>query len=747
MPSLTRVSSAVDATPARPRQRTPEWMIGLGVVAATVVICVIPQWRGTFFYYVGDQHEMFLPLWHHFGEQLRSGHWPTMEPDGWMGGNHAAEALTGIWNPINLAIFVGISFFNNLSLAAFTFMVGILGLLALGTFILAREYGAHRVPSAVVSVALPVSGFTLWYDASGWPDGLTAFTWVTYFWWATRRHSRGLLSPFVPFIFGYLAMTTGYPYAALGLVIVLIAIAVELTLQREYVRMVHLTVLGLCVGAVALLVFLPLLSTSGVTFRQQWAGVANNTFMVPSIEDLAASSSPTYLPPILNWGGQLQVIPSTYFAWFIIPLLPWIRWNSLKGQPRHLISLFVAGVVFLGLTLGPSNIWLFRWPLRMVEYLYLSASVLFAIALSAGLATDRVQQRATATAAIVLASTYLAWAVQPQLDSLIQLAGLALVAVLFTACLTAYLRSGLRALGIVLFAGTGLVVTLQTSVFPLTPSGQVPVYPLYDVARLKANTSNYHGTVLQLASMSGVTTDERQPGEIMFGNLPRAAGLVTVGSYTGLGFAKFADTLCMDYRGATCAEAFARLWQPADHGTDVALIDVMRVSTLVLQRSLLPDVVDRTPPPGWRVTSTNGVRTVWERDHPLLNDRRVSWSSPGVSILNDSSGPQREVVRYRCTEQAGRLLFARLDWPGYVARLDNHPIEVMNGPAGLVAINVPPGEHVLTLQFNTPGLRLGFIALAMATAVMILYTLVWRLRREAGPRSQWDIAQISANLE
>lgn len=269
MPALARVSSAVDATSARPRQRTPEWMIALGVAGATVVVCVIPQWRGTFFYYVGDQHEMFLPLWHHFGEQLRSGRWPTMEPDGWMGGNHPAEGLTGIWNPINLAIFVGVSFFNNLSLAAFTVMAGILGSLAIGTFILAREYGAHRVPSAVVAVALPVSGFTLWYDSSGWPDGLTAFTWVTYFWWAARRHSRGLLSSFAPFIFGYLAMTTGYPYAALGLIVVLAAIAVELTLQREYVSMAHLTVLGLRVGATALLVFLPLLDNSGVTFRQQ----------------------------------------------------------------------------------------------------------------------------------------------------------------------------------------------------------------------------------------------------------------------------------------------------------------------------------------------------------------------------------------------------------------------------------------------------------------------------------------------
>ncbi|MGH3548136.1 MAG: hypothetical protein ACRDQU_08480 [Pseudonocardiaceae bacterium] len=133
---------------ARRLRQPPEWLVALAVGAMTLVICVIPQWRGTFFYYVGDQYEWCMPLWHRFGEQLRGGRWPlTMDPDGWMGGNYAAEAQTGIWNPVNIVNFVVVSLFNNLSHAAFVVAVEFLGLLAGGVYLLAREYDASRAPA------------------------------------------------------------------------------------------------------------------------------------------------------------------------------------------------------------------------------------------------------------------------------------------------------------------------------------------------------------------------------------------------------------------------------------------------------------------------------------------------------------------------------------------------------------------------------------------------------------------------
>jgi hypothetical protein len=724
-PSATELPAGRRArrAPAARLRRVPEWLVALGVGALAALICVIPQWRGTFFYYVGDQYEQFAPLWHVFGQQLRNGQWPTMDPAGWVGGNYAAEALTGIWNPVNLFNFVLTSYFDDLSLAAFVVMVEILGLLAIGTFLLAREYGADRVPAVLVATAVPVSGFTLWYEASGWPAGLMAFTWVAHFWWSARRHARGRLNPFVPFLFGYLAMTTGNPYAALGLAVVTAAIAVELLVQRRYARLAHLLVMGACVGVVALLVFLPLLGTNPVSARHQLADIANDTFLVPDVGDLAASSSPTYLPAILNWNGALlERVPSTYFAWFVLPLLPWLRWTALWRRRGSLVSVAVVGGFYLLATLGPSNVWLFRWPVRLIEYLYLAVAVLFAVALSAGLAGDRVRRRAVASGAIVAVGGYLAWAVQPAGLNPIHAAGLLLVAVLTALTVTAWFRRGMRALGAVAVLGTAAVVTLQTSAFPADTGPQK--YPPHDLSEMAAGASDYQGTVLQVASLNGVTTEQMRDGEILFGNLPRAAGVQSVTSYSGIGFLEFGTDLCMDYRAAVCPEAFDRLWAPTGQGVPVPLIDALRVSTLVIQRSLRPDVANQAPPEGWRVAHETPVRTVWTRERPLEGEGRASWSSPGVELRSDSGEPQRETVRYRATA-SGRILFARLAWPGYAATVDGRDVDVVDGPAGLLAVDVPTGEGTLVLTYTAPGLRLGAVAVAAAGAVVLAQAVLW----------------------
>ena len=41
----------------------------------------------------------------------------------------------------------------------------------------------------------------------------------------------------------------------------------------------------------------------------------------------------------------------------------------------HIVSLTA---VFLALALGPSKLWLFRWPLRVIEYFYLGVLVVLA---------------------------------------------------------------------------------------------------------------------------------------------------------------------------------------------------------------------------------------------------------------------------------------------------------------------------------------------------------------------------------
>ncbi len=262
------VSTAADTStgspaPARAGRRIPDLLVVLGVGVAVAATMTIPFLQRHDFYYGGDNPQSFVSLWHHFGSQLRAGHWPTMEPAGWTGGNYAAEGTYALWNPVQLLDYVLVSYFDDLATAAAVVQIQFLALLGMGAYLLFREYGAGRSASVAVALAVPATGFTLYYEANGWPAGLVAFTWVTWFWWAARRQSRGHLLPLVTFLVGALAMTTGNPYAALGMVVVLAGIAVELLVRRDWGRLVGIVVIGACVGATAALVFLPLVHPAG----------------------------------------------------------------------------------------------------------------------------------------------------------------------------------------------------------------------------------------------------------------------------------------------------------------------------------------------------------------------------------------------------------------------------------------------------------------------------------------------------
>ena len=53
-----------------------------GVAAVVAAVMTIPFLQRHDMYYIGDNPESFVPLWHHFGEQLRAGHWPTSDGPG-----------------------------------------------------------------------------------------------------------------------------------------------------------------------------------------------------------------------------------------------------------------------------------------------------------------------------------------------------------------------------------------------------------------------------------------------------------------------------------------------------------------------------------------------------------------------------------------------------------------------------------------------------------------------------------------
>lgn len=734
--------AALEAPARRPVRRLPEFAVALLVGVAVGVLAAIPFLQNHTFYYVGDNPESFLPLWHHLGEQLRSGRWPTMDPGGWTGGNYAAEASYALWNPVLLLDYVVVSLFDDLAAAAAVVQSSYLALLGIGAYLLCREYDARRLAAAVVALGVPLSGFTLFYEASGWPSGLAAFTWVAWFWWAARRQSRGKLWPLVTFVVGALGVTTGNPYAVLGIVVVLIGMGIELLVRRELGRLAGLLLTGICVGAVTALVFFPLLHTLPVSSREQLAGIRNDTFLVPHVGDLAASSAPTYLPAILNWGGAVvEKLPSTYFLWFAIPLLPWLRWQRVRRMRGPLIGLFVITAIFTALALGPSNLWLFRWPIRLIEYCYLGLAVLLARALSCGLATDHLRRRALGTTGIVAAGAYLSFATHPELIRMNLAAGVA-VLVLVLGAIVAFLRAGPRAIAAVLVLGTLVVITYQTARLPLgvvtqqvTDATAAPT----SVSQVERVSTSYRGTVLQLAvDRSRSTGSPPQTGELLFGNETLMTDHESVVRYSGIGFQKFYDALCMDYRGQVCPDALNRAWRPVAP-TGEPLVDLLGVDTVVIDVHQFPTAT--SPPPGWSVDERDSLRTVWVRDRPSSDAGRLTWASPDVAITRDAGSGTSESVFFRA-DTPGQLVFARLAWPGYTAAVDGRPVQPRDDAAGLLTVPVPAGDHALTLTFRSPGERLGLLLLAAAALVTGAQTAVGiasRWRRGRSPQADENL--------
>ena len=723
--------------------RTPKpWMPLATLVAVVVVLALLPLVGERSFYYWDDTAAVFVPTWRAIGLDLWAGRWPTLRPDLWMGGNWAAEAQFGLWSPANLLAALVISQIPHLGLAATLAKLGAMLLLAVGAYLLFREYGADRWAAAGVASALPFAGYTLYFDAATWVAGLLAYAWTPWFWVVARRllHGRGGSLPV--YIVGFLAVTNGNPYGVVGVLVVLAGLAVEAVATRRWAGLGRLVLVGACVGTAAGVAYLPMAGTATSGWRGEAGGITNNNELVPSLSMLAGGSTPSQLPLLDIWTQLGSSVPATYLAWFLLPVVPWLAWGALRGRAGEFAAVTVFGVVFLLLALGPSQIWLFRWPVRLVQYAFLAACVPVAVALGAGLRTDGWRTRASLSCGLVLFGAWLAFSARPDLAARHGV-GLLVVGALVL-LLVAAAHRGHAAVAGVLMAGTGVVLALQVAWVPANLDVMVWRAPTR-LASFEQYAATHPGPVVQLAAGDLVPEPERTAAasELLFGSQAAIAGVESTTSYTGIGFDAFSRTLCLNHAGNACVDAFGVLWRPAGDAVRTPLIlDAVKARTVVVQNALVPDAAAFDPPAGWRRARVTQLVTVFERTGDLpWPGSRLAAVSGDVTVVSASSTDTSESVVVRTGADVGALQFARLAWPGYTATLDGRPVEVARNGQGLIEISVPPGvqEGVLALDFWPPGYDVG-IPLLLAGAAMALALAVadaTRGRRTARPRPRY----------
>jgi hypothetical protein len=715
------------------------------MLAVVGVAAALPMIRNHIWYFWDDTAVAGVPVWRRMAESVLSGHFPLLELDMWRGGNFAAEAAVGMWNPVALGLAVITYPIDNMALAISVVKICFMFVLAGGSYLLAREYGVRPWLAAVMGTALPLAGWTFFMDATAWINGLMITSLLPWVWLTARRAIRLRGSVVWLVVAGYLCCSLG-PYGVLAAGIVVAGALLEAWLTGKRDRVLPVALAGVAVGLLNLMVYLPLLGTTQVGYRAD-STTFNNEFLRPSVTDLLGASTPTFQPYVVAFGVDHFRLPVAFLAWFVLPLIPFMRWQVVKERWRSLITLFVCGVAFGLLTLGPSNVWLFRWPFRLVAYFWFPVMLLWVVVANEGLVRDKLKARAAVSGAIILVGTYLAWSAQPTL-----LLRIAAGCVLVAALVALIVWKGLTTrIGIfVLLAGTFAVTAYHVRLYPAntqTEAYNLPTSQSY----IKQHFAKYHGITVQLASadlLRRESADYPQYGykDILFGGQFSVAGVESLTGYGGLGFTKMDDTMCMRFEGTnTCPDPWQRLWEHPE-GYSVPLADLLRAETIVVHNKLV-DTRNVTPPEGWRQDPSadeSGLVTVWRRIAPVpLPGGRVSNASDGVTVDGDAmTGQVDERINYHRPSASGpaSFTFARLAWPGYSATVNGNRVPVRSGPSGLLVVDLPEGVTAGDVELSwqpPPGagvLIAGFVAGLLLTIGLGIWPVIAR-RRRTGPGS------------
>lgn len=709
------------------------------LVMAVLVLLggVLPLYRNSTFYYWDDTAAAAVPIWRRFGEAISQGRFPFLELDLWRGGNFAAEVSTGMWNPVEVLLAIGTLWIDNLAVAITIVKLTFMVMFSVGTYLLAREYGVRPWIAAAIGGALPLSGYVLYMDGTTWINALISYGFMPFVWLTARRAARSGKSVGWVVLAGYLACTTGNPYEVVSCGLCILAVMVETWLAFERKRVYALVAAGVAIGLLNVIVYLPLALSLSVTYRSR-AGTFNDGFLAPRLQDLFAMSNPGLQPVLQIWGGHTPSFPALYAAWFLLPLLPWLRVRVLAERRRELLGLFLYTGVYLLLILGPSNLGVFRWPIRMVPFMLMPLIIIWGIMASEGLQRTRTQQRTIASLGIIVFGAYLGWAdLPPSAQRQVIVAALLVVLVL------TLVRTGLGGVRgfAVMSAGTMLFLAAQLYWFPANHSVNNYHFPTSQQSLRDRFADRYTGVTVQIADFDHVPVEDRRPDgayrDLMFGSNYSLAGVESLTAYSGIGFNDMDLALCAKYQGSIdCPNAWETL-QRHPAGADAPLADLLRAQTIVVQNILL-DLRAAGAPAGWsRVESTERV-TVWKRDAPLpYPDGRLSAVSDTVQVQSDRmTGRLSESVRFTATDSGPRsMVFARLAWPGYRATVNGRAVPVRHGPAGLVAIDLPAGVRSgeLRLDWSMPGLTIGLTSAGLGVVLtLLLVVFEWRRRRATG---------------
>lgn len=734
-------ASDLVAAPVRGRRTAGRWGYPAAMLAGVLLGSVLPMVGVPHFYLWDDTVAASVPIWQRISDSLLAGTWPSLQVDMWRGGNFPAEAATGMLNPVILVLAVASTAVNDLAIAAWVFKFPLMLIASMGVYLLARDYGVSRPFSSVAGMVIPLAGFTLWFDASTWVIGLSWFAFYPWVFLTARRlvHDRGGILPAAGA--AILCVTVGNPYGVVGVGVAILSVGFEGWLAGARRSLLRLLGAGLVAAMVAVPVYLPFALTASVGYRDA-GSLANDDFMRPGINDFLGLSSPSYLPAVPAFGAGHAAFPMAYLAWFVIPLLPWMRlngaWDLLKSRQGLMASAAAWGLLLT----APAYMSFFRWPYRLLPYFYISILIAWALIASQGFLTRSPARRAVASFGLVLLGAWLSFGEQPTAWSNTAKASAVVMVGVGLSMWVAHRSQGQGGVAVALGVITLVVLGLQLRWYPANYN-VADYQPPRDRAALQQRfTSDL--TVVQVASYPPpeFASSPELYDDLLFGSMPSLAGRKGPNAYSGVGFTDMDNALCMTYNGYTCRDSLTSLLSETGEAGRT-LGELMRVDRLVVSKWDWPEL---EIPSGWTLTKESPIVRELTRDDPIgLGSGTLSDAGTAeAQTTSTSKAGLSEVLRVSNAGDEGAVLtFARLAWPGYRAQGDGQgseslALEIRSGPAGLLQVVVPPGfEGNVNLDWTPPGSRPARIALAVG-GLLLAALLIEQRRSRRSPSTRSD---------
>lgn len=694
-------------------------------------------------FYTDDTESQYGPMWVMLGRHLHDGRFPALVPWEWMSGNYSLEEA-GLYNPPQLLVDWFAPEVDDLALYVTLVKLIFSIIAALGVFRVCRAYGARGWWAAVAAIAFPLSGWFLFFDESSWATSLTGTAWMLHAWASAIRYTRTPAAerrwtsgPIPVFVFAYLAISVQYVFPAVESALMFGTVAAgEVIRQRTWRPALCLLAVAACAGLAGLETYLPGMLSSPVTWRGNERVLSDDFLTVPWSESLNASL-PSTVPAFTGWWGYVQPMPMVYIAWFAVPVLAFVDWGAVRRSAREYAGPALFALVFLMWTAGPGRIGPLRWPARVLPMLAVGVLVLVCVLVSRHGRFDA--PRRWIAAAVLIGLLFVrSFCAAPHLV-IRHLIATAVVAALTVALVRlASTRGPAAACAVAIVAMFPIAYTQVRVQAPTPMSYHFPERR----SEMTAAFPRFGGVTLQLADRALVPPAEQSAagawGSLAFGNYAKNLGLNYVNAYTPIGYRAFSSLLCMGWDGSTCPAAFGAAFS-AEPETGRTFVDLMKVDRVVLQRAQYPDAGLRPAPPGWTWVDYPGhERYIWvlERIDGPISTMPGPASGRGVTATQVGRDSVSSHLRVSSAD-GGRLVFARLAWPGYRVTLAGREIPVRTVANIFVGVDIPPGtaDADLVVEWRPPGWRIG-IAAALA-GLLGLAALHWAYRRE--PRGDDDL--------